>query len=145
MSLLTSKSEAGDIVDFVVLDDFSVSLLKNGMILASIKNPFSHLITSQQSEFRAGNAAGPKARDVSIYCYVVLRGESTAVRFYDLLNLKSEAPNLSGTDFQKLPGKSQFRQKIVESEQQIERLLNSAFQNDGILLRKNLAVFRGFV
>lgn len=146
LRLLTSKSEAGDIIDMVIHNDLSVCLLKNGVILASIKNPFSHLTTNQQSEFRAGSAIGLKARDVSIYCYVVLRGESTAVRFYDLFNLQSQPHSFpSESHLPKLLGKSYFQQKILKSKHQINNLISAAFQGDNLLLRKNLAAFKGFV
>jgi hypothetical protein len=54
LKLLTSKSEAGDILDLLILPDYSVCLLKNGILLATIPNPFSYLLEKTQGKIHQG-------------------------------------------------------------------------------------------
>jgi len=51
---LTSRSSAGDVLDLVVFSDFSISFLKNGILLATLKNPFSYLISKDPKKERTG-------------------------------------------------------------------------------------------
>lgn len=41
--MLAAKSGAGDNLEFIVLQDFTVIFLRNGVLLATLKNPFDFL------------------------------------------------------------------------------------------------------
>jgi hypothetical protein len=88
--LLTAKSGAGDILEFIVFQDFTLLFLRNGILVASLKNPFDLADQKNAKKGFGSFDTASDSRSISVYGYAIARGPSCAIRLYDVLKLKSD-------------------------------------------------------